>query len=81
MRKSLCKPKDRLATEDENKIFYEVHCSNYEVVYFGESKRSLKSRSDEHKRSVRSCDCHKNEIAKKLSVSRSHLSLGSEESY
>ena len=31
---------------------------------FGESKRSLKSRSDEHKRSVRNCDCDKNEIAK-----------------
>ena len=28
-----------------------------------ESKRSLKSRSDEHKRSVRNCDCDKNEIA------------------
>ena len=64
LRKSLCKPKDRLATEDENKIFYEVHCSNYEVVYFGESKRSLKSRSDEHKRSVMNCDCEKNEIPK-----------------
>ena len=30
----------------------------------GESKRSLKSRSDEHKKSVRDCDCDQNEIAK-----------------
>ena len=34
------------------------------VVYFGKSKRSLKFRSDEHKRAVRNCDCDKNEIAK-----------------
>ena len=35
-----------------------------EAVYFGESKRSLKSCSDKHKRSVRNCDSDKNEIAK-----------------
>ena len=59
-----CKPKDRVATEDKNNIVYEIDCSNCQAVYFGESKRSLKSRSDEYKRSVRNCDCHKNEIAK-----------------
>ena len=64
LRKLLCKPKDRLATEDKNNIVYEIDCSNCEAVYFGESKRSLKSRSDEHKRSVMNCDCEKNEIAK-----------------
>ena len=60
----LCKPKDRVATEDKSNIVYEIDCSNCQAVYFGESKRSLKSRSDEHKRSVRNCDCDKNEIAK-----------------
>ena len=64
MHKPLCKPKDRVATEDKNNIVYEIHFSNCEAVYFGESKRSLKLRSDEHKRSVRNCDCDKNEIAK-----------------
>ena len=64
LRKLLCKPKDQVATEDKNNIVYEIDCSNCEAVYFGESKRSLKSRSDEHKRSVRNCDCDKNEIAK-----------------
>ena len=64
LRKLLCKPKDRVATEDKNNIVYEIDCSNCEAVYFGESKRSLKSRSDEHKRSVRNCNCDKNEIAK-----------------
>ena len=64
LRKLLCKPKDRVATEDKNNIVYEIDCSNCQAVYFGESKRSLKSRSDEHKRSVRYCDSAKNEIAK-----------------
>ena len=64
LRKLLCKPKDRVATEDKNNIVYEIDCSNCEAVYFGESKRSLKSRSDEPKRSIRNCDCDKNEIAK-----------------
>ena len=62
LRKLPYKPRDRVATEDKNNIAYESDCS--EAVYFGESKRSLKSRSDEHKRSVRNCDCDKNEIAK-----------------
>ena len=64
LRKLLCKPKDQVSTEDKNNIVYEIDCSNCEAVYFGESKRSLKSRSDEHKRSVRNCDCDKNENAK-----------------
>ena len=64
MCKLLCKPKDRVATEDKNNIVYEIDCSNCEAVYFGESKRFLKSRSDEHKRFVSNCDCDKDEIAK-----------------
>ena len=64
LRKLLCKPKDRVATEDKNNIVYKIDCSKHQVVYFDESKRSLRSRSDEHKRSVRNCDCDKNEIAK-----------------
>ena len=39
-------------------------CSNCQAVYIGESKRSLKLRSGEHKRSIRNCDCDKNEITK-----------------
>ena len=64
LRKLLCKPKNPVATEDKKNIVYEIDCSNCQVVYFGESKRSLKSRSDEHKRSIKNCDCDKNEIAK-----------------
>ena len=64
LRKLLCKPKDRVATEDKNNIVYEIDCSNCQAAYFGESKRSLKPRLDEHRRSVRNCGCDKNEIAK-----------------
>ena len=64
LRKFLCKPKDPVATEDKNNIVYEIDCSNCQAVYVGESKRSLKSRSDEWKRSIKNCDCDKNETAK-----------------
>ena len=62
--KLLCKPKDRVATEDKNNIAYEIDCSICQAVYFDETKQSLKSRSDQHKRSIRNCDCDKNKIAK-----------------
>ena len=62
-RKLFCKPKDREGTDDKNNIVYETDCSNCEAVHFGESKGSLKLHSDEHKRSVRNCDCDKTEIA------------------
>ena len=64
LQKRLCKAKGRVGTEDKNNIVYEIDCGNCEAVHFGEPKRSLKSRSDEHKRSVRNGDCDKNEITK-----------------
>ena len=48
LRKLLCKPNYRLATEDENNIVCETDCSNCDLFYFGESKWTLKRRSDEH---------------------------------
>ena len=63
LRKLLCKSKDRVAMEGKNNIVYEIACSNCEALCFGESERSLKLRSDKHKRSVRNCDREKNEIA------------------
>ena len=41
LRKLLCKPNNRVATEDKNNIVYEIHYSNYEAVCFGESKQFL----------------------------------------
>ena len=60
----LWKLKDRVAPEDKKNIVYEIDCSKREAAYFGESKRCLISRSDEHKKSVRNSDCEKNEVAK-----------------
>ena len=59
LRKLLRKLKDRVATEDKNNIVYETDRSKCETVYSSESKRSLKPRSDEHKRPLRNCDCGK----------------------
>ena len=64
LHKFLCKPKDRVATEDKNNLVYETDSSTCKAFYFGEPKQSLKSRSDEHKRSVKNFDCEKNETAK-----------------
>ena len=66
LHKRLCKPKVRVGTKDKNKIAYEIDCSKCKTVYFGESKRPLKLHLDEHERSVRDCDCEKNEIAKQF---------------
>ena len=61
--KLLCKLKDQIATRDKNRIVYEIDCSKCQALYFSQSKRSLKSCSDEHKRSVRNWDCEKNKIS------------------
>ena len=63
LRKLHRKLKDRVATEDKNNTIYEFDCTNWEVVYFNESKRSLKL-VFKHKRTVKNCDYEKNEIAK-----------------
>ena len=56
--------KNILAKKYKNNIIYEIDCSSCEAVYFGESKQPLKSCSDEHKRSVRNCNCDRNQTAK-----------------
>ena len=64
LRKLLCKPNNRVAIEVKNNIVYEIGYRNCEAVYFSEPKRFLKSHSDEHKKTVKNCDCDKNTIAK-----------------
>ena len=64
LRKLVCKPKDRVATEDKNYIVDEVDCSNCKAVYFVVSKRSLKSLSDDRKRSFKNSVCEKDETTK-----------------
>ena len=53
-----------ISCNHENDVPSRCNLSNCEAVYFCGSKRSLKSRSDEHKRYVKNYDCDKNEIAK-----------------
>ena len=55
--KLLCKAKARLAADDRNNIIYEIDFHNCKAVNFDESKKSLKLRSEEQKRSVRNCNC------------------------
>ena len=64
MHKLLCKPTDQATTEDKNNATDEIDCCNCEAVYFGKSKRSLKSRSDEYKRFASNKNCGKNQTAK-----------------
>ena len=71
LRKLLCKHKDRLAADDKNNIVYEIDCSDCKTAYFGESERSIKSLSDEHKKSVESCNCGKNEIVNQVALEES----------
>ena len=73
--KLLCKRNDRASTKYKNNIVYEIDCSNCEAVYFGKSKRSLKSRSEEDKRSAKNCDCDQNEIAKQCWEADHNFSL------
>ena len=46
MPKLLCKPKHRVVIEDKSNIFYEIDYDNFDAVFFGESKKSLKMCSD-----------------------------------
>ena len=53
MHKLICKPNDRVVTEDKNNTIYEIDSTNSSKFYFGESKWSLKFRSNECKRSAK----------------------------
>ena len=64
MCKLFSKPKNEVATGDKNNFFMKSAVVTAKQSTFGESKQNLKSRSDEHKGSVRNWDYEKNEIAK-----------------
>ena len=62
LRKLLCKLKD----QDKNNVNNEIDCSNCNAVYFDESKRSLKLRSNERERSAKNCNCEKKNCGSRL---------------
>ena len=74
--KLLCKRNDKVAMEDKNNTIYEIGYSNCEAVYFGKSKCSLKLPSNEHKISVKICDCEMMETAKHCWEANHNFSLG-----
>ena len=51
-----------VAIEDKNNILCQIDCNKCRAAYFGESKRPLKSRPNELKRSAKNCDCDKSEL-------------------
>ena len=74
-RELLCKPKDRVATEDQKNIDCEIECSNCEAAYFGKSKRSLKFPSDEHRGYVRNYNSESSKTAKNCLEADRNFSL------
>ena len=57
LHKLLFKSKGWVALEGKNSTVYEIDCSKCKAVYFSESKPSLQSRSDEHKRCIKNYNC------------------------
>ena len=57
----------------------EIDFSNCKVVYFGESKPSLRKRSDDHKRSVKNCNGEEIQTAKQCWEADHNVSLISKE--
>ena len=53
IRKLLCHPKDKTDKLQKCGTVYEINCSQCNAQYIGQTKRTLKSRLDEHKSAVR----------------------------
>ena len=73
MRKLLCKPKHRVVIEDKSNIFYEIVYGNFDAVFFGESKKSLKMCSDYTKHLSGNAIAKKKRICTTLSRTRSEV--------
>ena len=67
-----------MATENKNNIVYwlsKIDCVDCIAVYFSKSKLSLKSRSDEHEKSVKNWDSSKSETAKHCTIGKNITTL------
>ena len=74
MPKLLCKPKHRVVIESKSNIFYEIDYDNFDAVFFGESKKSLKMCSDYTKHLSGNAIAKKKKwICKTLSRTRSEV--------
>ena len=48
LRSLLSKPKDTIPKEDGNAVVYQLNCKDCEVIYMGETKRTLNIRAEKH---------------------------------
>ena len=56
LRKHLSKPKDLVELDKKSNVVYKIPCKDGNVSYIGETKRSFKVRTNEHKRAVKNQD-------------------------
>ena len=63
LQKHLSKPKDLIELDKKSNVVYKISCKDCNVSYIGETKRSFKVRTNEHKRAVKNPDVDKNETA------------------
>ena len=59
----LSRAKDPVLSEERNNIVYKYDFEDCEAVYFGESKRTVAQRTEEHTRALRAADTRRNETA------------------
>ena len=64
----LVKPKDKLQTEKQCNIIYEIPCTDGKS-YIGETCRPLKTRLHEHKEAIRKLDIQKSALAEHIATS------------
>ena len=68
LRQILSKPKDPIPTEKKTGVIYQIPCKEYNAVYIGETKRSLKTRQKEHMDSVRLDKAERSALAEHTSL-------------
>ena len=54
LRSLLSKPMDPIPKEDRNNAVYQLNCKDCEVVYVGETKRTLNIRAEKHITTIKS---------------------------
>ena len=62
----LTSPKDPIAEHEKSRLVFEIPCADCEFVYVGQTKRDLKSRVAEHKRSVKNAEPEKSALCEHL---------------
>ena len=64
LRRILSHPKDRIPDDDKSSIVYKINCCDFDASYVGETRRALKTRMSEHRRTVEKMDFSASALAK-----------------